>query len=60
MHREPLRVRWVDEDGLERTEVLSPMDLEIRQGEEYLIARTLSDKRRRIRLAKIASARPNR
>jgi transcriptional antiterminator Rof (Rho-off) len=60
MHGEQLRVRWFDEDGLEHTEVLRPVELETRQGEEYLVARTESNKRRRIRLDKITAARPRR
>jgi predicted DNA-binding transcriptional regulator YafY len=51
-------VRWHDEDGLERTEVLRPVDVETRHGEEYLVARTEDDEPRRIRLDKIASAKP--
>lgn len=60
MHGELLRVRWFDEDGLEHTELLRPVDLETRQGDEYLVARTESDQRRRIRLDKIAAAHPKR
>jgi transcriptional antiterminator Rof (Rho-off) len=60
MHGEQLRVRWFDEDGLEHTEVLRPVDLESRQGEEYLVARTENNQRRRIRLDKIAAAQPRR
>lgn len=58
LHGERLRVRWHDGDGLERTEILRPLDVETRHGEEYLVARTLDDEPRRIRLDRIASVQP--
>lgn len=58
MQRELLRIRWRDEDGLERMELLRPTDLVTRAGEEFLVGLTDGEERRRIRLDRILSARP--
>jgi Rho-binding antiterminator len=56
MRRQRLRMRWRGEDKLDHLEVVTPVDLETREGEEFLIARTGSGDPLRVRLDRILQA----
>lgn len=58
LHRHPLRVRWRDAGGLVHLETLEPKDLETRDGEEFLLARSPDGTPRRLRLDAILNAEP--
>lgn len=51
-----LRIGWRDALGLSHIEMLVPRDLQTRQGEEFLIAETLTGVRLEIRLDQITEA----
>jgi Rho-binding antiterminator len=53
MHRKHLRVSWRDVEGPTRIEVLVPVDLRTRQGEEFLVAIDSLGAEREIRLDRI-------
>jgi Rho-binding antiterminator len=53
MHGKRLRVSWRDAEGPPRIEVLVPVDLRTRQGEEYLVAINHLGAEREIRLDRI-------
>jgi Rho-binding antiterminator len=56
MRRWKLRIGWKDEAGLSHVETLLPVDLQTRQGEEFLIAETVAGERLVIRLDQITDA----
>ncbi len=56
MHRQRLRLCWQDPDGTEHIEVIMPLDLQTRAGEEFLIVRTAAGERLHIRLDRIRQA----
>lgn len=56
IRRQRLRLRWRDEDDLDHLEIVQPVDLETRRGEEFLIAQTAGDERLRVRLDHIQQA----
>lgn len=58
LHRTPLRLRWRDPVGVVHVEVLMPEDLETRNGEEFLLARTPAGEPRRVRLDRLATVSP--
>ncbi len=53
MHGKRLRVSWRDAEGSPRIEVLVPVDLRTRQGEEFLVATDHFGAQREIRLDRI-------
>jgi len=53
MHGKRLRVSWRDAEGPPRMEVLVPVDLRTRQGEEFLVAIDSRGAEREIRLDRI-------
>jgi Rho-binding antiterminator len=53
MHRTKLTLCWRGNDGLAHLETLLPEDLETRNGEEFLVARTVAGARLRLRLDRI-------
>lgn len=53
MHGERLRISWRDAEGSPRIEVLIPVDLRTRQGEEFLVAKDHNGLEREIRLDRI-------
>ena len=53
MHGERLRISWRDTEGPPRIEVLIPVDLRTRQGEEFLVAKDDNGLEREIRLDRI-------
>jgi Rho-binding antiterminator len=53
MHRTKLTLCWRGNDGLAHLETLLPEDLETRNGEEFLVARTGAGARLRLRLDRI-------
>jgi Rho-binding antiterminator len=57
MHRQPLHLVWDDAD-IVYDRVVTPMDLETHAGEEFLIARTATEERVKIRLDRIRKATP--
>lgn len=57
MHRQPLHIRWRDQHG-DRQARLTPLDLQVRDGAEYLLARAAGGAVCRIRLDRIRSAEP--
>jgi len=56
IRRQRLRMRWRGADDLDHLEVVTPLDLETRAGEEFLIARTSGGDRLRVRLDHILQA----
>lgn len=52
MHRRPLQLSWTD-DNVYHHERVTPLNLETRSGEEFLILRTADGELRRVRLDKI-------
>lgn len=58
MHGQRLRTTWRDDDGLQHIESLAPKDLQTRDGEEYLIAVTCTDRVLRLRLDRIIKSVP--
>ncbi|MBZ0071845.1 MAG: hypothetical protein WCY26_05550 [Thiohalobacteraceae bacterium] len=58
MHRQRLRIRWRDAQGMTHLETLLPRDLQTRSGEEFLIATTAARETLEIRLDRIAEALP--
>lgn len=54
MHKRRLDLRWT-ENGRRRTTRLQPLDLETREGNEYLLGEDATGQRRRIRLDRIES-----
>ena len=57
MHRNRLQVSWRDAQGTCRIEVLVPVDLRARQGEEFLVASDSLGAKREIRLDRIIASR---
>ncbi|MGH8282266.1 MAG: transcriptional antiterminator, Rof [Gammaproteobacteria bacterium] len=55
LHRTPMRVRWLDADGVTHLEVFTPEDLVTFAGEEFLLARNAAGEPRRIRLDRLAT-----
>ena len=53
MHRTKLTLCWRGNDGLAHLETLLPEDLETRNGEEFLVARTGAGAQLRLRLDRI-------
>lgn len=53
MHRDRLRLRWVDPAGTTHLSTLTPDDLETRDGEEFLLGHTLDGASIRLRLDRI-------
>jgi Rho-binding antiterminator len=53
MHGKRLRLSWRDPEGYHRIEVLVPVDLRTRQGEEFLVAIDPPGTEREIRLDRI-------
>ncbi len=53
MHRDWLKLSWRDAEGMNHLEVLRPVDLETRDGAEYLIAHNRNGDRFRLRLDRI-------
>jgi len=53
MHEKRLRISWRDAEGPPRIEVLAPVDLRTRQGEEFLVAIDSLGVEREIRLDRI-------
>jgi Rho-binding antiterminator len=53
LHGKQLRVSWRDAEGPPRIEVLTPVDLRTRQGEEFLVAIDPLGTEREIRLDRI-------
>ena len=53
MHGKRLRISWRDTEGSPRIEVLIPVDLRTRQGEEFLVAKDHNGFEREIRLDRI-------
>ncbi|CAN5179234.1 hypothetical protein BH24PSE2_BH24PSE2_09430 [soil metagenome] len=51
-----LRLRWRDESNIDHFEIVRPVDLETRRGEEFLIAETAGGPRLRVRLDRIQQA----
>ena len=58
MHRDRLRTAWRDEAGGLHQEVLQPVDLQTRSGEEFLLADDHAGERLEIRLDRIVRAEP--
>ena len=56
LHRRTLRVRWKDPDGAEHIERVRPLDLQTKNGEEFLIAEDTHGEPLRLRLDWIQSA----
>lgn len=56
MHRQRLRVAWRDPDGGHHVGTLRPVDLETRDAQEFLIARTEAGQSVRLRLDWIRSS----
>jgi transcriptional antiterminator Rof (Rho-off) len=56
MHRTRLQVSWRDAQGVSRIEVLVPVDLRTRQGEEFLVAIDPLGTEREIRLDRILAS----
>jgi hypothetical protein len=56
MHRQPLRVRWHEPDGMSHCERLQPLDLVTSNHEEFLIAEAADGRRCRLRLDWIVAA----
>ncbi len=56
MRKWKLRIAWQDTAGLSHIETLMPLDLQTRQGEEFLIATTMHGARIEIRLDQITEA----
>lgn len=53
MRRQCLRLSWREPDGLLRVEVVRPLDLETRAGEEFLVFADAADRRRQVRLDRV-------
>ena len=53
MHGKRLRICWRDAQGSPRIEVLIPIDLRTRQGEEFLVVKDHNGFEREIRLDRI-------
>ena len=53
MRRQRLRLSWREQDGLLRIEVVRPLDLETKGGEEFLVFVDAAEARRRVRLDRI-------
>lgn len=58
MHRQRLRVTWQDPQGHHHLATLFPLDLQTRDGQEFLLARSASGHSVRLRLDWIRSADP--
>ena len=58
MHRVELRTAWRDAEGGLHQEVLRPVDLQTRSGEEFLLAQRQDGERLEIRLDRIVRAEP--
>ncbi|MDD3449458.1 MAG: transcriptional antiterminator, Rof [Gammaproteobacteria bacterium] len=58
MHRDRLRTAWRDAEGNLHQEVLSPQDLQTREGAEYLLAETLTGAAIELRLDRILRIEP--
>ncbi len=56
MHQRRLKLRWRDDSGVTHTETLLPVDLQTRNGEEFLVAEDRDGERVRLRLDRIESA----
>ncbi|MBE9560391.1 MAG: hypothetical protein IMF15_06345 [Proteobacteria bacterium] len=52
MHKKHLSIKWTDDDG-QYTENVLPIDIVVKNKEEYLVARTEDNKEFRLRLDKI-------
>lgn len=57
LHRHRLQLRW-HEDNVWHDQVVLPLDLQTRQGEEFLICRLLSGEETRIRLDHLTRVAP--
>ncbi|HEX7046164.1 MAG TPA: transcriptional antiterminator, Rof [Gammaproteobacteria bacterium] len=57
MHRETLFIRWRDTGGMTHLELLQPVDLRARDGEEFLHTRTADGAERILRLDSIVEVR---
>lgn len=55
MRRQRLRIRWRDDSGRIHAQTLLPVDLVVKDGAEYLLARDSGDIEHRIRLDRIDS-----
>lgn len=53
MHRKPLMIRWLDERGGQRQETVLANDIQVKNKEEFLIAKTVDGTDLRIRLDKV-------
>lgn len=42
MHGQTLNLRWQDADGVEKSQAVKPLDLNVRKGEEFLLVRLLN------------------
>lgn len=56
MHRRRLKLRWRDDSGVTHTETLLPVDLQTRNGEEFLIAENRDGERVQLRLDRVERA----
>ncbi len=59
MHREKLKLSWTDDNGLTHLEVITPTDLKIIEGAEYLIGEHADGSQLEIRLDRIDDAHSN-
>lgn len=58
MHRQRLRVVWLDRNGNSHLETLLPINLNTRDHAEYLLARNLHGKELELRLDRIVRSLP--
>lgn len=56
LRRRRLRLLWQDDQGLTRIDVVQPLDLETRAGEEFLLIEDSGGRAQAIRLDRIARA----
>lgn len=58
MRRQRLRIHWRDDNGQSHEQALLPIDLVVKDGAEYLLARDAGGTEQRIRLDRIDSHTP--
>ena len=58
MHRQNLQIAWKDPHKNHTISTITPLDLQTRQGKEFLIAETLQGEPLKIRLDHIISCKP--
>lgn len=53
MHKKPLQIKWLDENGQQHTEKVLPKDVLVKNKEEFLVANTSDNREICIRLDRI-------